>query len=96
MTVRPGEREALHGHVYPSVFAIDAMQPKGDNRQVDGSDPQVPRSLEHLALPTCAAVGPQPPHQFHNTDSFPQHFYRIEFMRVDGDRVMQAHYGQGG
>ena len=30
---------------------------------------------------------PQPPHQITNIDSFPQHFYRMEFKKIDGDAI---------
>ncbi len=93
VTIRPGDKEVLHGHMNPSVFAIDALQPKGDNTQVDGTVLDVKRSLADLKLPTCAAIGPQAPHQFHNTDTFAQHFYRVEFKRVDGDGILTRKYG---
>ena len=30
---------------------------------------------------------PQAPHQVTNTDTFPQHFYRMEFKKIDGEAV---------
>ena len=32
---------------------------------------------------------PQPPHQITNVDTFPQHFYRMEFKKIDGDAIRE-------
>jgi hypothetical protein len=32
-------------------------------------------------------MGPQAPHGFHNLDTIPQHFYRLQFKRIDGNDV---------
>ncbi len=48
--VQPGETENMHGHIWPSVFAYDAVQPKGTNHIMD-SDTQ-PHGREFEATRT--------------------------------------------
>lgn len=40
-------------------------------------------------MPVALAMGPEPTHQIHNLDSFPVHFYRLEFKRVEGNSIKQ-------
>ncbi len=89
VTVRPGETENMHGHPSPSVFAFDAVQPKGTNHILDGDTGPVPRAFEDADwhTPQCMTMGTQAPHQITNLDTFPQHFYRIEFKKMDGNSV---------
>ena len=98
--VQPGETENMHGHKYPSVFMMDAPQPKIVNKNLedDGNDPNrlnrgrgpqpPPPQNGAEEYPKCRAMTtPQPPHQVTNTESFPQHFYRMEFKKIDGEAI---------
>lgn len=88
----PGVRGNMHGHPYPSVFAYDAAAPKNlTNVTLDpgssmnnptGGNAPPPQGMQY---PTCSAMGPQAPHAVTNNDTFPLHFYRVEFKRVDGE-----------
>ena len=94
VTVRPGETENMHGHPWPSVFAFDAIQPKGTNHILDSDTTPVPRAYEDADwyTPQCRTMGPQTPHQITNSDTFPQHFYRLEFKQVDGKSIQSKVY----
>jgi predicted metal-dependent enzyme (double-stranded beta helix superfamily) len=93
VTVPPGTTEPVHGHQWPSVFAIDAVQPKDRNHNLEGGDkpnrPEPKRDYEDSDWyhPECRVMGPQAPHQITNLDTFPMHFYRLEFKRVDGKSI---------
>jgi len=87
VTIHAGEKEPLHGHQYPSVFAIDAPQPAMDNEQLDHSMHHTDRTLVDSDCPVCRAMGVQAPHSVHITDSFQQHFYRLEFKTIDGSDI---------
>jgi hypothetical protein len=91
---RPGERgDALHGHPYSSVFAMDAPFPKvedehlkqGELNEGAGRSEPFPGTI----FPLCTTMGPQSPHRPHSLDTFPVHFYRIEFKRLDGDGIKE-------
>jgi hypothetical protein len=89
VTVQPGETENMHGHVWPSVFAIDAVQPKLENHLLDGGTRSAARAYEDAdwSEPICRTLGVQAPHQISVTDSFPLHFYRLEFKRMDAKGI---------
>ena len=95
VVVQPGETEAMHGHKYPSVFMMDAPQPRVVNKNLeddaaDGNRPRPPRPPQEgeAQYPTCRAMTtPQAPHQVTNTETFPQHFYRMEFKKIDGEAI---------
>jgi hypothetical protein len=99
VTVQPGETENMHGHKYPSVFMMDAPQPHITNKNLDDGDappagnrpPPPPRNdAGPASYPACRAMtSPQSPHQVTNTDTFPQHFYRMEFKKIDGDAIRE-------
>ena len=40
-------------------------------------------------LPTGWGAPPQSTHSVHNLDTFPMHFYRLEFKRVDGNDIIK-------
>ena len=101
VVVQPGEVENMHGHKYPSVFMMDAPQPKTVNKNLEenAGAPERPRDErggqrppppggDGAQYPTSRAMtGPQAPHSITNTDTFPQHFYRMEFKKIDGDAI---------
>lgn len=91
VTVQPGETEPMHGHKYPSVFAYDAVQPELKNHNLEGGDSAnpAPRRYEDSDWyqPECRTMGPQAPHQVTILDPFPQHFYRLEFKKMDGKSI---------
>jgi hypothetical protein len=87
----PGVRGKMHGHPYPSVFAVDAPVPKAVNVTLDPGDPILRRNgpPKGASWPTCQTMAPQAPHAETNLDTWPHHFYRIEFLRVDGNDLAQ-------
>jgi hypothetical protein len=87
--IQPGETENLHGHIWPSVFAFDAVQPKGTNHIMDSDTQPHDREFENSDwyTPQCRTMGPQAPHQVTDLDAFPQHFYRVEFKKMDGKSI---------
>ena len=91
VTVQPGELENVHAHRYPSVIAYDAPQPRVMFRSNEtGKDDARPRRYDQgEQLPASRVLEPQGPHQTRTDDSFPQHFYRIEFKRMDGIQIMK-------
>lgn len=91
VTVQPGELENVHAHRYPSVIAYDAPQPRVMFRSNEtGKDDARPRRYDQgEQLPASRVLDPQGPHQTRTDDSFPQHFYRIEFKRIDGIEIMK-------
>lgn len=89
VSIQPGETENMHGHVWPSVFAYDAVQPKGSNHILDGGTQSMSREFENADwyTPQCSTMGPEAPHQVTDSDTFPLHFYRIEFKKMDGASI---------
>ncbi len=88
----PGIHGNMHGHPYASVFAFDAAMPKNmANVTLDPNSPlndptggQAPPP-QGMQYPTCSTMAPQAPHAVTNNDTFPLHFFRVEFKRIDGD-----------
>ena len=90
VTIQPGETEKMHGHKFPSVYAYDAVQPKLNNHKLeDDSRTAVGRTYEDSDWyePRCRTLGPEAPHQVTILDPFPQHFYRLEFKKMDGKSI---------
>jgi hypothetical protein len=88
----PGVRGRMHGHAYSSVFAIDSPVPKAVNLALDPDRPNLigrGAGPDGQEFPRCQTMGPQAPHAETNLDSWPHHFYRLEFLRVDGDGLQQ-------
>ena len=84
----PGVVGNMHGHPFPSIFAVDAPAPKATNTTLDPARNMVfvrSEPPEGAAYPLCRAASPQFPHHETNQDSFPHHFYRLEFRRIDGE-----------
>ena len=97
--VQPGQKGPVHAHKYPSVFAFDAPQPGHIDFDVD-SKKETSRGRiydDHdWSEPMCRTLGIQAPHQVTDTDTFPEHFYRLEFKRMDGKSLeSMTHYDFG-
>ena len=90
----PGVIGNMHGHPFPSVFAVDAPAPKATNIMLDPKRNMVAvksEPPEGAAYPICRAASPQFPHHETNLDSWPHHFYRLEFLRI-GDADFGANW----
>jgi len=100
VTVRPGETENMHGHPYRSVYANDGAGPTDPvpTKQVNktlhpvseppwGSREGRGSALPGQAFPDCLAAAPEAPHQVYNPDRVPEHFFRLQFKRIDGDAI---------
>lgn len=88
VTVQPGQTEPLHWHMYPSVFAINGVQAALADHTADSTTNR-PRQYEDAdwSQPQCRTMPVQGPHQVTDTDSFPVHFYRLEFKKMDGKSI---------
>jgi len=88
VTVQPGQTEPLHWHMYPSVFAINGVQAALTDHTADSTNKR-PRQYEDAdwSQPQCRTMPVQAPHQVTNSDSFPVHFYRLEFKKMDGKNI---------
>jgi hypothetical protein len=84
----PGVVGNMHGHPYPSVFAVDAPVPKGTNTVLIDSAHNMKAVIgpapEGATYPICRAASPQNPHHESNLDTWPHHFMRLEFLTHDG------------
>ena len=89
VTLWPNDKEVMHGHAYPSFFVSDEPQPKMSNVGVDqyGKEPPPFGFLKSPPgappYPQCMTLGPQSPHAATIVDSYPQHFWRMEFKHLD-------------
>lgn len=92
----PGVHGQMHGHPYPSVFAVDSPVPKGYNVNLDPPNKVNfgrGTTAKGMLYPNCRTMSPQAPHAETNLDTWPHHFYRLEFLRVDGKGI-QDHWQQ--
>ena len=86
----PGVVGNVHGHPFASVFAVDAPVPNSTNTMTDPTRNMIAavgKAPEGMAYPICRAATPQYPHHESNLDSFPHHFFRLEFQRIDGKEL---------
>ena len=97
VTIQPGETEPMHGHKYPSVFAMDSPAPSFTDHALDGTNRTIPPQADGQKYPQCRPLpSPQAPHQATITGPWPDHFYRLEFKKVDGDAIKKmTHYPSG-
>lgn len=95
VAIRTGEKENMHGHPYPSVFADDGgFAPEGEvttNASLVpvpgppwGKMSTGPRGED---FPICFSAVPEPPHEVTVKEGPPEHFYRVHFKRIDGDDI---------
>ena len=96
VTILPGEKEPVHGHKYPSVFAFDAVQPALHDISPEGKPIEIKRGLLNNEFPACVSMGPQEPHAAQDVDTFPQHFYRLEFKKIYGKDIEKVHWTRNG
>jgi hypothetical protein len=82
VTIPPGATETMATDAWPSALVFYEAQPKGTDTFSDGHVVQLSRRFEGALFPTAIRRGPQPAHSFHNTDTFPAHFYRVEFKKI--------------
>jgi mannose-6-phosphate isomerase-like protein (cupin superfamily) len=91
----------MHGHPFISVFAHDsdtgARNPAAPAAPPGGNGPMDPTSPYNdmgsgegpaphgMKWPTCTTAAPQAPHRPFNSNLNPNHFFRIEFLRVEGE-----------
>ena len=90
---------------FTNSFADDgSVMELGRNLQLISGDPEVPAdvvaALAQLnaqldaamsnGLPMAWSSPAQSTHSVHNLDTFPMHFYRIEFKRVEGNDIQRG------
>ncbi|QYE36207.1 hypothetical protein KZX46_09880 [Polymorphobacter sp. PAMC 29334] len=95
----PGYAMQMHGHPYPSIFARSSgrtnlggggpgdqyLEPAGGRNGEHWHSALAPKGTPSLE---CTAADPQAPHRPVNHGVAPQHFYRIEYKRIDDDGPM--------
>lgn len=84
VTLWPYDKEVKHGHAYPSFFVSDEPQPAMRHDTADAGKGLPPFGFIHPSAATpaylhCMTLGPQDPHAETIVDSYPQHFWRMEF-----------------
>lgn len=90
--IRPGESENIHGHPLPSVFFDDgggfypAIEATNFYLNPDTPLPRgaVGKPPAGVTYPSCYGAIPQWPHSVTVTGQVPQHFFRLQFVRMDG------------
>jgi len=84
VVVRPSETEKMHTDPYALVIASDAVAPAKlkDTANPNAGHGPAPQGADY---PFCETRGAQDLHAITNSDTFPLHYYRIEFKRIDGD-----------
>jgi len=79
VTVAPGEVEAAHHHLWPSVLVIDSL-PRITDHDASGREVQLPLP-EKIELPLVMKLPPQATHSVRNHGTEPLHLIRIEFKK---------------
>jgi hypothetical protein len=79
VTIRPGEREELHHHRWPSVMVVDALGPLKDY-DAKGREQKLPLP-DRIERPLVIELPPQAAHAAENLDTEPFHAIRVEFKR---------------
>ncbi len=81
--IRPGQKQNMGETMYPSVLLFYESQPKGVEISSDGKTAVVDRKFDGVKFPQVIRMGKEPPHAFENKDTFPAHYYRVEFKKID-------------
>jgi hypothetical protein len=91
VTHLPGDKDLVSDERYPAILAVDAVWPTTieeplDTNAVDG-ETIGNRATPPLgkAYPWCAVETKPSARTVTVTGTFPQHYYRIEYKRIDGD-----------
>jgi hypothetical protein len=77
VSIRPGEREEVHHHRWPSVMVVDALGPLKDY-DANGREQKLPLP-DSIERPLVLELPPQAAHAAENLDTEPFHAIRIEF-----------------
>jgi hypothetical protein len=99
----PGLQGNMHGHPWPSVFARDLeltetpdlpnvappglptrLDPTGALDQLGTGEAPAPAGYRG---PTCSTMASQAPHAPFNRKVVPNHFFRLEYKRIDGEGI---------
>jgi hypothetical protein len=83
VTILPGQKQNMGETMYPSVLLLYEPQPKGLETSYDGKTNTVERRFDGAKFPQVIRTGKQPPHAFENKDTFPAHYYRVEFKKIN-------------
>jgi hypothetical protein len=90
VTRTAGETVTVGDEKLPAVVAVDAAWPKIEIENLDAA--AAGESIGTKALPPlgrsypwCRVEEPHAPYSVKIVGTFPQHFYRIEYKRIDGD-----------
>ena len=92
VTVNPGVSENVHTHRYPSALVMDAPVPaRSEFTAENNKTVTLPPRNEGAAwsTPQCVLFEPTAPHSLTNLGTYPIHFYRIEFKRMEGNALMK-------
>ena len=87
----PGGHTKSHGDPYPAVIAMDGPSPKVEtkwldpNSQQNGQGAGMRRRRKGMQYPLGETDAPLAPREITNNDTFPLHYFKIEFKRIDGD-----------
>ncbi len=82
VTVKPGEKENLHYHRWPSVLIIDSPAKKKEYT-LDGQVISTDKPSAETPVPIIIRMGPTKPHAIENLDTNSLHLYRIELKQVE-------------
>ena len=89
--VVPGAHTKMHGDPYAAVIAMDSPSPKTEDVLLDPSSQLNGQGAGHapppqgLQYPLGETQAPLAPRAVTNSDTFPLHYFKIEFKRIDGD-----------
>lgn len=81
VTVRPGEREPLHHHRWPSVLVIDSFPRLVDHDAAGNVIPRKHVLPSKIELPFVVRLKPQAAHAIENHGTKPFHAIRVEYKR---------------
>jgi hypothetical protein len=87
----PGAHTKPHGDPYPAVIAMDGAVAKVQTQWLDPNSNQNGQGAGHapppkgMQYPLGETDAPLAPRTVVNNDTFPLHYFKIEFKRIDGD-----------
>jgi hypothetical protein len=86
----PGIQTEMHGCPFPVVIARDAPEPKvtdvllEPNGKMNGQGAGYAPPPNGMEYPVGITMAPLAPRAVKNNDTFPLHYYKVEFKRFDG------------